>query len=342
MGLLGAVRRRNRQDAVAGSRSRSSRLEVVVSQRTVVSDRAVLLHLRLMRADATITIEPGSHVDLHLTGTLIRQYSLVDASPEEGVISVCVQKEDLGRGASRQVHDNVGVGDRLHISPPRNTFALKSGASRSFLLAGGVGITPLVSMAESLHRSASAFELHAYAPRAASLPLLEQLRSGSFAASVFPHFSDEGDSFRESGPRGLLEPTADGMIYACGPEGFIALARERALEYGWRDDQFVTERFSSAAPPRSSADGPFTVVAASTGQAMRVEATESIASVLERHGYETYRSCGQGVCGSCIVPVLAGVPDHRDHVQSEREHATHSQINVCCSRSLTAELTLDI
>ncbi len=342
MGLLDALRRRARPQAAAVGRFRPSPLEVVVSQRTVVSDRAVLLHLRLVRADDVITVEPGAHVDLHLTETLIRQYSLVDASPEEGVISVCVQKEDRGRGASRYVHDSVSVGDRLHISPPRNTFALASGAATSLLLAGGVGITPLVSMASSLHRDGGAFELHAYAARAASLPLLEYLRSRPYAASVVPHFSDEGDSFRVSGPRSLLEPTVDGMIYACGPDGFIALARERALESGWRDDQFVTERFSSDAAPGSPVDEAFTVVAASTGQKMKVEATESIASVLERNGYETYRSCGQGICGSCIVPVLAGVPDHRDHVQSEREHATHSQINVCCSRALTAELTLDI
>lgn len=340
MKRFSALRKRDRtQDR----RASSPRMEVVVADRTLVSDRAVLLSLRLVDTGRAIAPDPGAHVDLHLTETLIRQYSLVDVAPDEGIISVCVQKEDDGRGASRHVHENVRVGDRLHISPPRNTFAMASGVSTSLLLSGGVGITPLVSMAASLYRAGSAFELHAYAASAAALPLHEQLRSHPYASSIFTHFSDDGDSFRASGPQGLFEPTVEGMIYACGPDGFITLARERALEAGWRADQFVTERFSSdAAPSASDADEAFTVVAASTGQTMRVEATESIAEVLERHGYETYRSCGQGICGSCVTTVLRGTPDHRDHTQSGQGPDAHSRINVCCSRSLTPELELDI
>lgn len=342
MGLLSALRTRSRRTSGDdAARLPPSLIETVVERREAVSDRAVLLHLRPSSV-ASVTTAPGAHIDVHLSNGLVRQYSVVNAGLDEGLLSFCVQREDSGRGGSLHAHDTLQVGEIVHISPPRNTFSLAPSAAPVLLLAGGVGITPLVSMAASLHRRGTPFELHAYSRGRAELPLAEHLLASDYAASVVLHSSGDGDSFRISGPTMLTRPSGDGAIYACGPTAFVELARQRAVGAGWRSDQFVSERFTPDLPRADSGDAPFTVVAASTGERMLVEPTESIADVLERRGYETYRSCGQGYCGSCVTPVVNGIPDHRDDFQSESEHASNAMINVCCSRSLSDVLELDV
>lgn len=121
----------------------------------------------------------------------------------------------------------------------------------------------------------------------------------------------------------------------------MGAAHARAIEAGWPEDCILSERFA-AGSDGDPEGAPFTVIAASTGQAMEVAPEETIADVFERNGYETYRSCGQGYCGSCVTRVLSGTPDHRDTAQSADEHAANRRINVCCSRSLTPILELDI
>lgn len=333
-------RRENPGPRVAGDPLRHVRVHAI----SAVSERALLLDLRAApEAPELGAFSPGAHLDLHVDDRLVRQYSIVGSPRDGDGYLVCVQREDNGRGGSLAVHERVQVGDELRISAPRNTFSLRSDAESALLLAGGVGITPLVSMAEQLHRVGTDFELHAYARDRASLPLADFLESRSYRDHVVPHFSSTGDSFRSSWPKALTEPASVGAIYLCGPQAFIDLARSRAIEAGWDPADVLSEQFVPSAPTAvDAAAGTFTVVAASTRQAMDVAPHETIADVLERNGYETYRSCGQGYCGSCVTRVVSGTPDHRDETQSEAEHATNSQINVCCSRSLSPVLELDI
>lgn len=319
-----------------------SRRRVRVIRKESVSDRAVLLELQ---ATDSVALEPfaaGAHIDLHIPPGLIRQYSLVDIG-RSGDYAICVQREASGRGGSVAVHDRLREGDALTISSPRNTFGMEQSSGRVLLLAAGVGVTPLVSMAAHLHRTGSDFELHAYARSVDALPLHDHLESAPYRDRVFMHDSSLGDSFRTSAPTLLDRPLDGGAVYICGPESFVALARERAKDAGWRPEQVHSERFTQEAEgPMPGGSASFSVIAASTGEEMTVEPDESIADVLERHGYETYRSCGQGYCGSCIARVISGIPDHRDHVQSPEEHAGNSHINVCCSRSLSEVLELDV
>lgn len=130
-------------------------------------------------------------------------------------------------------------------------------------------------------------------------------------------------------------------MYICGPEGFIDLARRRVAAAGWAESRIVTEMFSSNGSIAVAGEF-FDVVASSTGERLPVAADESIADALESPGYETYRSCAQGYCGSCIVTVRSGTPDHRDAFQTDAQHASIRQINVCVSRSLSPLLELDI
>lgn len=313
-----------------------------MARKEAVSDRAVLLEL-LAADDALLEpFTPGAHIDLHIGTGVVRQYSLVDVERSAGSYVICVQREPAGRGGSIAVHDSIREGDTVQISSPRDTFGMVEPAGRVVLLAAGVGVTPLVSMAAHLHRSGADFEFHAYARSARALPLRRHLESAPYRDQLVVHDSSLGDSFRSFAPTGLAQPEDGGAVYACGPESFVTLARDRALEAGWRPEQFRSERFTPAGPAPSGDSSPFTVITASTGERMAVTPEESIADVLERHGYDTYRSCGQGYCGSCVTRVISGVPDHRDDTQSAEEHAANSHINVCCSRSLTPVLELDV
>lgn len=318
--------------------------EVLVHAVSPVSDRAVLLELRPV--SGTHALSPyaaGAHVDLHLGQRLVRQYSLISMGAHEESYFVCVQREDAGRGGSLAVHQRVRVGDTLRVSAPRNTFALRNDREPALLLAGGVGITPLVSMAEQLHSTGTRFELHAYARNAQILPLHAHLGARPYRENVEQHFSDSGDSFRTSSPDTLTSPGSMRAIYVCGPQSFIDLAKNRAAEAGWDPTDIMSEQFTaSTGSGDTTARAPFTVIAASTGQAMEVGPDDSIADVLERNGYQTYRSCGEGYCGSCLTRVVAGIPEHRDVIQSDAEHAANTQINVCCSRSRTPILELEV
>jgi vanillate O-demethylase ferredoxin subunit len=308
--------------------------EVVVHAQTLASERALLLELRAAGGGPLPTADAGAHIDLHLPGGLTRQYSLLDTGRSDRYL-ICVQHELESRGGSRHVHRQLRVGDLLQVSEPRNTFALDAGPRHAVLLAGGIGVTPLLGMAAALDRAGRSFELHCYSRGV--MPLREYIEAQPFAGRVAFHDSGSGDSFRDSPPP--LDSAA--VVYACGPGGFLEAVAMRAAASGVASEAVHSERFLLDEPVDISGDA-FLVVAASTGERMAVTEDETIAEVLERHGYEVALSCEQGICGSCITGVLAGIPDHRDEVQTPSEHAANTLINVCVSRSKSAELTLDI
>ncbi|HEY0246930.1 MAG TPA: PDR/VanB family oxidoreductase [Gryllotalpicola sp.] len=315
-------------------------IDVVVRRLTPAGERVLLIELRSADQTPLPLFEPGSHVDLHL-GPFVRQYSLLSSDDDTERYLIGVLRERDGRGGSAAVHDTLRVGDRLRISPPRNTFPLDLAARHSVLVAGGIGITPLAAMAERLHREGASFELHVYSASEATLPLGEHLASRPWRDRVVTHFSASGDSFRGNAPVVVPWPAAGVALYLCGPLGLVASATSYASAAGWPQSAVHVERFERAEPVETGGEA-FTVVAASTGQELSVGEEQTIAEVLERNGFEVSLSCEQGICGSCITRVLDGIPDHRDEVQTSAEHAANTQINICCSRSRTPVLTLDI
>ncbi len=316
-------------------------IEVVVHGMTRSSDRTLVLELRPVAPNAVLpAFEAGAHIDVHL-GSLIRQYSLLGSDDETRGYRIGVLREQDGRGGSAAVHDSLRVGDQLRISAPRNTFPLEPSATHSVLIAGGIGLTPLVAMAEHLHRERASFELHAYSASEETLPLREHLADRPWAPRVRLHYSADGDSLRTRVPDAIASPQPGTMLYVCGPPGFIDAPVGYADVAGSPEEAVRVERFVLAEPVETTG-ASFTVIAASTGQEMGVGEEETIAEVLERNGFQVFLSCEQGICGSCITDVLDGIPDHRDEVQSPAEHASNTLINVCCSRSRTPTLTLDI
>ncbi|MET9907522.1 PDR/VanB family oxidoreductase [Streptomyces sp. NPDC006476] len=262
-------------------------------------------------------------LDAQLGPSLVRPYSLRNSPREKGRYLICVRRDDAGRGGSRTLHRGLTVGRRLRISPPRNHFPLVA-AGHHVLVEGGIGITPLLSMAEALAARGASSVLHHYTSGAAEAPLLERLHTSALGERAVVHHSDQGDTVRAGLPAELQVPEPDTAVHVCGPDGFMTHVAAEATAAGRHPEQLHTERFAPAAPPSAEA-----------GDGAKAE-------VPTAHGVEGGLSCEQGICGACPTPVLAGDPDHRDEVQTPDERAAGDRITLCCSRARTPELLLDL
>lgn len=282
----------------------------------------------------------GAHIDVHLPDGLIRQYSLCNHPEERHRYLIGVLKDPTSRGGSRSLHELIQPGMRLRISEPRNLFPLAPEARRSLLFAGGIGITPILCMAEHLAQSGAAFELHYCARSRERAAFVERLRQSPYADRVFLHFDEEPETLLDAA-RVLAAPNDDLHLYVCGPGGFMQHVLDTAKVQGWQESHLHLEYFA-AAPTDTSADGRFSVKLASSGQVFEVPADRSVVQVLESHGIEIPISCEQGVCGTCLTRVLEGVPEHRDMFLTEAEQACNDQFTPCCSRSKTPLLVLDL
>ena len=282
----------------------------------------------------------GSHIDVHLPGGLVRQYSLCNHPEERHRYLIGVLKDPASRGGSHTLHAQILPGMRLQISEPRNLFALAPQARRSLLFAGGIGITPILCMAEHLAQSGAAFELHYCARSRERAAFVERLRQSPYADRVFLHFDEEPDTALDAAAL-LAKPSDDLHLYVCGPGGFMQHVLDTAKDQGWAQDCLHREYFA-AAPTDTRADGSFSVKLASSGQVFEVPADRSVVQVLESNGIDVPVSCEQGVCGTCLTRVLEGVPEHRDLFLTEAEQACNDQFTPCCSRSKTPLLVLDL
>ncbi|NBF04023.1 2Fe-2S iron-sulfur cluster binding domain-containing protein [Pseudomonas sp. Fl5BN2] len=282
----------------------------------------------------------GAHIDVHLANGLVRQYSLCNHPEERHRYLIGVLKDPHSRGGSRSLHEQIEVGEQLRISEPRNLFPLEPDARRSLLFAGGIGITPILCMAERLAHSGADFELHYCARSAPRAAFVQRLRDSAFADRVFLHFDEQPASALDAA-QVLAGPRADQHLYVCGPGGFMQHILDSAREQGWQEACLHREYFS-AAPSDHSADGSFAIQIASSGQVLQVPADRSVVQVLQDQGIEVAISCEQGICGTCLTRVLEGVPEHRDLYLTEDEQARNDQFTPCCSRAKTPLLVLDI
>lgn len=282
----------------------------------------------------------GSHIDVHLPDGLIRQYSLCNHPDERHRYLIGVLRDPASRGGSQHLHEQINTGDRLHISEPRNLFPLIHEARRSLLFAGGIGITPILCMAERLAHSNADFELHYCARSSDRAAFVERIRQSAFADRVFVHFDEQPETLMNAA-QVLANPQPDVHLYVCGPAVFMQHVLDSARVQGWAEDRLHREYFAAAAID-SSHDGSFSVKVASSGQIIEIPADKTVVAVLESHGIDIPMSCEQGVCGTCLTNVLEGIPDHRDMFLTEEEQACNNQFTPCCSRSKSPLLVLDI
>ena len=292
------------------------------------------IELAALSGEALPPCAPGAHIDLLLPGELVRQYSLMEAGEALTCYRVAVKREPAGRGGSAYIHDSMRVGDEILISEPRNHFELAPDDPHVVLIAGGIGITPILSMAAHLAQRDRPWTLH-YAFRSAKQAAFLDL------VQSFPNarlYSDEA----RGGPAPIEEivagaPSGAGL-YCCGPAPMLDRFEEVAA--GRSDIRPHVERFTPA--HEAATEGGFTVVLARTGGEVRIPPGKGILSVLLEAGLDLPHACEEGICGSCEVRVLEGVPDHRDSVLTASEQAANDAMMICCSGARTARLVLDI
>ncbi|HZX17802.1 MAG TPA: PDR/VanB family oxidoreductase [Pseudomonas sp.] len=313
-------------------------LNVVVHKRELQGDGVVVIDLLLKNGGNLPAFEAGAHVDVHLPSGHTRQYSLCGDPANAAIYRLGVLKDPQSRGGSVGVHDALHEGVAVDISYPRNHFPLDLTAHRSILIGGGIGVTPLLAMAYALKAQGKTFELHYCGRSRSRSAFLDELERSDFADVVFTHFDDEPES--KLNLETVLGQAQEGThLYTCGPSGFMDWVINTALTAGYPDTQIHREYFQADV---DNSGASFEVVAARSGKTVTVEEGQSILQALAGVGIDIEISCEQGVCGTCLCDVIEGEPDHRDVYFTEDEKAANDAILVCCSRSKSAKLVLDI
>ena len=289
---------------------------------------------------------PGSHIDVHLPGGPVRPYSLCNHvgtdTADAGHYRIAVLKEPASRGGSAGMHA-LEVGAGLEISAPRNHFALAADAQRSLLFAGGIGITPLLCMAERLAATGADFVLHYATRTAARTAFAEQLRRAPYAERVHLHHDDGPAGQRLDLAATIGAPDAGTHLYVCGPAGFMGAVLSAARALGWPEQRLHREYFGAAPAAPGAAlptAGAFLVQVASTGALIPVAPDQSVVAALAAAGISVPVSCEQGVCGTCLTRVIDGIPDHRDLFLTDEERQRNDCFTPCCSRAATPRLVL--
>jgi len=315
----------------------TSWMEVVVEKLRRPAPDVILMDLIPSAVDQLPPFKAGAHIDIEAAPGIVRQYSLCADPDDQSRYRIAVMKEPHSRGGSVAVHANVEIGKKWRIRRPRNLFELDETAHRTLLFAGGIGITPLLSMAYRLSNLQRDFILHYSARSRGEAIFLDELQQSSFAGKVRLHFSDEGSRLDMDEAFGAPDPNVH--AYICGPLRFIDQLVSRARRDGWLDDHVHVERFGGEP---SVAGKPFTVVADRSGKTLEIPDDKTILAVLREAGIDVPSSCESGVCATCLIDVLQGEVEHRDLVQTTEEKAANRKIAVCCSRARSRLLILDI
>ncbi|SDQ97404.1 PDR/VanB family oxidoreductase [Pseudovibrio sp. Tun.PSC04-5.I4] len=306
-----------------------------------VTPRIKVFDLKAETTERLDGFSAGAHLCVEVSDGTLRDYSLIDFGntlPHENQrYTLGILLEETGRGGSVHMH-GLQLGQRVKVKPPKNDFPLIEDDRPSVLIAGGIGITPLISMASSLKRDSRPYTLH-YSGRALEeMAFKEEL--GELCGPALRLYSDD-DASSCLDVKALV-PTLDpeSHIYVCGPKGLIEVVRETALAAGFPKERIHFELFASGASEQQ-ADG-FEVALKSSGEVFWVPSDKSIIDVLESGGVDLVYDCQRGDCGICQVDVLEGEPDHRDVVLSDDEKAANDVMHICVSRAKSKRLLLDL
>jgi tetrachlorobenzoquinone reductase len=320
------------------------RLDVFVRSITLLAADTISVELVASDGNELPPFEAGAHVDLLLPNGIRRSYSLCNRPTDRNRYVIGVKKANPSRGASSYVHDHLRVGQRLEISRPKNNFPLARSAERSIFIAGGIGITPIWSMIQTLESEGRPWKLYYAARTARDAAFLGELQSLSVAhpGNVDIRLDHEPGVATLDIATIVSENAAAGVhFYACGPSPMLD-AFEAATESIPEPTRHL-ERFTADAKEASEeALSEYEAVLARSGMTLRITPEKSLLDTLLDAGVNVDFSCMEGICGSCRVTVKEGLPDHRDHVLTDEERARNDTALVCCCGSRTQRLVLDL
>jgi ferredoxin-NADP reductase len=281
--------------------------------------------------------EPGAHIDLHLPGGLVRQYSLVApyTDPEKYVIGV--KRDAESRGGSRYIIDEMRVGDEVKISPPRNNFPLAEGDEPIVLIAGGIGITPIWCMAQHLMTRDRPWQLYYSCRSRGEMAFFETLKSLD-PQRVHLHLDEEaGGAFLDL--QQIVAGTPENAhLYCCGPKPMLAAFETAA--HGRPKGHVHIEYFT--AKDQSGTIGGFWVELARSGEEYYIPEGKKVLEVLYEAGVDVDYSCELGICGACETRVISGIPEHHDSILSAEEQAANDRVMICCCGCKSERLVLDL
>lgn len=281
--------------------------------------------------------EAGAHIGLYLPNGIERQYSLIAGGPAPICYQVAVKREEDSRGGSEFMHGSLRVGTVLKIDPPRNNFPLTEDAAKTVLIAGGIGITPILSMIRRLEELGRSWQLY-YACRSR--------RNAAFCRELeeFPyvtyHFSDEQGGQRLDLSEIISGTPDDAHLYCCGPSEMLAAFEAAAKTAGKPPSHIHVEYFTQKY--ETATEGGFIVELAKSGQEVAVPEGKSILEVVRELGIDVPSSCEEGICGSCETKVISGQPDHRDAILTDAEREKSETMMICCSGCKSERLVLDL
>jgi ferredoxin-NADP reductase len=310
----------------------------------------LIRQLRLQAPDGGVLpgFTAGAHLRVQATlpdgRTDWRHYSLVNFSTEPGCTAapreyvIAVRREDDGRGGSRFMHEQVQAGDVLTIEPPKNEFPLRALDSCAVMIAGGIGITPITSMAAQRRAEGRPVRLH-YAARSRSLMAFLAELQQLLGDDLKPHADDEAGAPLDVDA--VLDGCApDDQLYVCGPKVMLDTVLAKTQARGWTHERVHFELFTT--PVVEAGDRAIEVVLAQSGKTLTVPANQTILDCLIEHGCDPLFDCKRGECGVCSTAVIEGEVDHRDYFLSDAEKASNKVMQICISRARGARLVLDL
>lgn len=311
-----------------------------VSSRREEAEGVVALELVHPEGQPLPAFEAGAHIDLHITPTIVRQYSLCNAPHERHRYVIGVLDTQSKEGGSKILHQTLKEDALIAGSTPRNLFPLVP-ARHSILVGAGIGITPILSMAEALSHSNDSFEGHYFVRSSEHVAFRARFEAPGLASRFSIHKDGMGGIDSGTLLSILSDPEPETHLFVCGPPGFLNVFCGSAADAGWSSDRIHIERFApSSAPIRENR--PFYLRLASSGQRLFVGENQSALEVLTEAGIDVPSSCERGVCGACRTTLLGGVAEHRDDYLSQAERNDGEAFIPCCSRAQTDELVLDL
>ena len=308
---------------------------LVVARAELAAEDIKLFELRHPDGADLPEFTPGAHIQVKAPDGQIRKYSLANDPAERDHYQIAVKREAAGRGGSRSMFDTLAAGGALPASAPRNDFPLAPSPAGYTLIAGGIGITPILSMARHLKATGGRFKLYYLTRSRETTAFHAELSHPRFRGIVtIHHDGGNPDDALDLWP--VLEKPR-GHVYCCGPRGLMMAVRD--MTGHWSSAAVHFEAFQE--PEKNAVDNkPFKVTIKSSGATIDVPADTSILEALRAAGHKVPSSCESGTCGSCKTRLVAGAVDHRDLVLSEHEKPNH--IMVCVSRALAGDLVIDI